>query len=134
MKSDCPFVLLWTMLLVSYIKKSLPNQLTPKFSLMFYFLHFLVSGFTFRSVICLEFVLVYEQSYGLKCLFVNGYPVVLASFVEKIILSSWIALVPLLKISCLCMCRPIYEHLILFHCCAHLHLQQYHTILITVVL
>ena len=133
MKSDNPFVLLWTMLLVFYIKKSLPNRLTPQFSLMFYFLHFLVLGFTFRSMICLEFVLVYEQCYGLKCLFVNGYLVVPASFVEKIILSSWSALVPLLKISCLYMCRSIYEHLILFHCCAHLHLQQYQTVLIIIV-
>ena len=88
MKSDNPFVLLWTMLLVSYVKKSLPIQVTPQFSLMFYFLHFLVLGFTFRPMICLEFILVYEQSCGSKCLFVNGYLVVPASFVEKIILSS----------------------------------------------
>lgn len=62
---------------------------------MFYFKSFIVLGFSFRSMIHFELILVYDANYGMKYVlknFVYAYSGVSASFVERTILSSVMAL------------------------------------------
>ena len=76
--------------------KSLPHHRPWRFSPLFFPKIFIGVHFTFESRIHFELIFV-KLHFSMEINFYYGYPVTPAPFVEKVILPSWIALVPLSK-------------------------------------
>lgn len=85
MKSSLSNFCLVHHILVLYLRKFDLTQIHKDF-LLFFFLEVSVSGFTFSSVIHLKLTFVYS-CIGWGIVFANEYPIFLAPFVEKIVLS-----------------------------------------------
>lgn len=79
------FFLVWIMFSALYLKKPLPKPRSQRSSLTFSPISFLILGFTFRSMIHFYLIFMYCTKYKFKFLFwgAYGYPLVLASFLEK---------------------------------------------------
>ena len=116
-------------------KKSSPNQRSSRFSPIIFSRSFIVSCFTFRSMIYFE--LIFVKSVKTVIFFFFLHVVVQLSqhsLLKRPSFSHCVAFVPLSKISWLFLCASISRLSILVHWSLHLFFSWYHTVLIAVTL